>query len=73
MIVLAYGTSFALPWTYLAAGLAGAAVCTLVEAASVRLHVDDNLSIPFSMALTMWCFAKLFDAQHLPSFLSVLP
>lgn len=73
MIVVVYGVSFALPWTYFAAGLSGAVVCTVVEAASVRLHVDDNLSIPFSMALTMWGLATLFDAQHLPPFVSVLP
>ncbi|HZV12688.1 MAG TPA: SEC59/DGK1/VTE5 family protein [Candidatus Kapabacteria bacterium] len=32
----------------------GAAVATIVESASIEMHMDDNLSIPISMGLTMW-------------------
>jgi dolichol kinase len=32
----------------------GAAVATIVESASIEMRMDDNLSIPISMGLTMW-------------------
>jgi dolichol kinase len=71
LVVLTYATAFTLPWTYLVAGVVGAAVGTVIEAASVRLHVDDNLSIPFSIALSMWALAAL--GIQFPPFLEVLP
>lgn len=71
LVVAAYAGAFSLPWTYVAAGFIGAAVGTVIEAASVRLHVDDNLSIPFSIALTMWGLAAL--GTQFPPFLESLP
>ncbi|MBU3741944.1 MAG: hypothetical protein FGM24_06615 [Candidatus Kapabacteria bacterium] len=72
-VVVAYALWFDLPWTYLAAGVIGAAVGTIVEAASVRLHLDDNLSIPFSIALTMWALSAWGGSGTYPSFLEFIP
>lgn len=72
MCVVVYAMMYALPWTFLAAGIAGAAVGTVTEAASVRLRVDDNLSIPFSIAITMWLLATLFASRDLPAFLGAM-
>jgi dolichol kinase len=36
------------------AGAIGAVVGGIVEAASVRLRLDDNLSVPVSIGITMW-------------------
>lgn len=41
------------PLEYAAASI-GALVGAVVEAASVRLRLDDNLSVPVSIGLTMW-------------------
>lgn len=70
--VLVYASLYDLPWTYLVAGTIGAAVGTVTEAASVRLRVDDNLSIPFSIAVTMWAIATLFATRDLPAFLGAM-
>lgn len=72
-VLVAYSLWFDLPWTYLTAGVIGAAVGTVIEAASVRLHLDDNLSIPFSIALTMWALSAFVIHGAYPSFLEFIP
>jgi dolichol kinase len=50
------------PIEYLA-GAIGAVVGAIVEAASVRLRLDDNLSVPVSIGITMWLVLYLFQAM----------
>lgn len=67
-----YLVLYDLPWTYAFAGIAGSAVGTMAEAASVRLRVDDNISIPFSIAVVMWCVALGLDYGLFPAFLGAM-
>ncbi len=52
--VVAYGLLFNAPWTYFAVGLISAVIGAIVEGASENFIVDDNFSIPFSIAVLMW-------------------
>lgn len=71
LIVLIYGFVFSAPWTYFAAGALGAVVGGFVEAASKFLAIDDNISIPVSVALTMWCLSIIAEIINAP-FLDIL-
>lgn len=42
------------PWQLLVLGSIGTVVGGVIEAASIRLRMDDNFSIPISIGLTMW-------------------
>lgn len=69
--VTVYGLLFPLPWTYWIAGAIGAVAGAIAEAASVRLGVDDNISIPMSVASTMWAFGALATMLSQPDFASI--
>lgn len=55
-IVLFYAWLFDADMWYCVGGLLASVVSATVEASSTRLKIDDNLSIPFSFALTMMAF-----------------
>lgn len=42
------------PWQFIVIGGIGTVVGGVIEAASIRLRMDDNFSIPISIGLTMW-------------------
>lgn len=57
VIILLTGASVEL----FAIGCVGAVVGGVVEAASIRLRMDDNFSIPMSIGLTIWGLLYLLD------------
>lgn len=57
--IAVYAAVFDLPWTYLAAGAVASVVGGVVEAASIRLRLDDNISIPMSIALVLCALGAL--------------
>jgi dolichol kinase len=52
-VVVFYAIVYQLPAAYVLWGAVAAVVSSIVEAASVRLHMDDNITIPFSFAVTL--------------------
>jgi len=73
VVVVFYDVVYALPWTFLLAGAVGSVVGGIIEAGSIRLRLDDNLSIPFSIAVTMMVIAWLSQVFSLPNFLDYVP
>lgn len=60
------------PLELLAIGSIGCVVGGVVEAASIRLRMDDNFSIPMSIGLTMWALVMLLDPALRSAILSLL-
>jgi len=60
LIVVLLLVLFELNMIYLFAGIVGGAIAGLVEAASVSLRLDDNLSIPISAGIVMEIFKHFF-------------
>lgn len=54
LIVTIYGVIFSAPNTYFVFGFLAAIISGFVEAASKKLKVDDNLSIPISAGIILW-------------------
>ncbi len=54
IVILSFGIIYSAPWTFFIAGFISAVVGGLAEAISPIIKVDDNLSIPVSVALTLW-------------------
>lgn len=73
MVVAVIGSLFALPWTFWAAGCIGGTCAGIAEAAAVRTKLDDNIAIPFSMAIIMMLLEQVFLALHYPGFSSLIP
>ncbi|MDZ4746300.1 MAG: hypothetical protein SGJ05_09905 [bacterium] len=73
LVVGVYGSIYSLPWTYYLAGIIGCIVGGVVEAASTRLKVDDNLSIPFSIAVTMSVLGWIFVMMGYQDFFRAIP
>ncbi|GBD06272.1 hypothetical protein HRbin21_00057 [bacterium HR21] len=72
LTVLALGLWLGAPWSYFVAGLAGAVTGTLAEAASIRLRMDDNLSIPLSIGAIMWLVGWVAERWWQCPFLQLL-
>lgn len=70
--VVVYDVIYALPPTFVLAGCLGSLVGGIVEAASIRLRLDDNLSIPGSIALVMLGIDLLLPLFSLPTFSKAL-
>ncbi|MBU3679173.1 MAG: dolichol kinase [Candidatus Kapabacteria bacterium] len=68
-VVAFYGNLFSTPVSFLVCGILASVVAATVEASSTRLKVDDNLSIPFSFAITMVLLHHVVNAINIPSFL----
>ncbi len=62
LVVVLLGIWLQAPWSYFIAGILGAIVGTLTEAASIRFRMDDNLSIPLAIGTTMWLLGWI--AEH---------
>lgn len=71
VIVFIYYTIFALPNSYLFAGIVAAIVGGFVEAVSKVAKIDDNLSIPISVGIVMLIF-EYFYSSNGQSFLNLL-
>lgn len=72
LTVLALGLWLGAPWSYFLAGFVGAAAGTLAEAASIRLRMDDNLSIPLSIGAVMWFLGWIAERWWQTPFLQLL-
>lgn len=68
-VVLFYGRLFEAPISFFSCGAAASLVSATVEASSTRLRVDDNLSIPFSFAITMVLLHHVVQTVGFRSFL----
>lgn len=68
-VVLFYGRLFDAPISFYFSGTAASLVAASVEASSTRLKVDDNLSIPFSFAITMVLLHHVVQTVGFRSFL----
>ena len=70
LVILVYQQVFLVgPW-FLVSGFVASLVCGVVEAASTRLKLDDNISIPSSFALTMLAMNWLGQFIDMPTFLN---
>ncbi len=72
LTVGALGIWLGAPWSYFVAGFCGAAAGTVAEAASIRLRMDDNLSIPLSIGAVMWLLDWVVQRWWQSSFLHLL-
>lgn len=73
MVVGVYGAIYGMPWTFYLAGFIGSIMGGIAEAASIRLRLDDNVSVPFSIALTMCLLGWLFTSMGFPDFFGAIP
>ncbi len=73
-VVAVIGLTFRAPFEYIVLGAIGAIIGGIVEAASIRLKMDDNLSIPLSIGITMWSGAFVaLQSSHYNAVMSVIP
>jgi dolichol kinase len=72
LVVLVLGLSFQAPASYFLAGFLGAIAGTVAEAGSIRLRMDDNLSIPLSIGILMWAVGWIAERLGSASFLHLL-
>lgn len=68
-VTAVYQTIFHAGTWFLVSGAVASIVCGIIEAASIRLKLDDNISIPSSFALTMLAMNWLGRFVNMPSFL----
>lgn len=68
-VVAFYGNLFTAPISFVVCGIVASVVASTVEASSTRLKVDDNLSIPFSFAITMVLLHHVVTTVGFQSFL----
>lgn len=60
------------PWQLFLIGSVGAVVGGVIEAASIRLRMDDNFSIPISIGFTIWGLLYLLDPAVRDRILQIL-
>lgn len=65
LVITVIGFLAEMPWTYFAVSYFSAIFATVSEAASKRLRIDDNFSIPFSMGAIMWLLDYLLRSQSM--------
>jgi len=73
VVVAVYGWIYAVPASFWVAGAAASVVSAVVEAGSVRLRMDDNITIPFSFAITMLLSDWVAQLLGLSTFIHWLP
>ena len=73
IVVAVYGSIYAMPYPFWVAGAIGAVVSGIVEAGSVRLHMDDNITIPFSFAITLMLGEWIARVVGASSFIFMVP
>ncbi len=67
-VVAAMGVTYSMPWTFWLAGAVGAVAAGITEASAVRLKLDDNIAIPFSMAIAMMIVDRVVRTLGEPGF-----
>ncbi|MCS6965300.1 MAG: hypothetical protein NZ473_00830 [Candidatus Kapabacteria bacterium] len=72
IVVAVLGSFFQAPWSYFIAGCCGGIAGTVAEAGSIRLHMDDNLSIPLSIGTVMWALGWVAEQWWNTPFLHLL-
>jgi len=72
-VVIVYGIIYSLPSTYYIGGAISAVVSAIAEASSVRFRFDDNIAIPFSVAIVMLGVQWIGTSMGFPSFIYLLP
>ncbi len=72
VVVAVIGALTGAGWTFFVAGVVGSMVGAVVEAASIRLRMDDNFSIPMFTGGLMWAMALLFESLAQPGFLALM-
>lgn len=73
LTVYTIGTIYAAPLPYFAIGTFAGIIGGLVEAASIRLRMDDNLSIPLSIGFTFWLLLSFLDPATQTAILTMIP
>ncbi len=58
------GMLYELPAVYFAIGTCAAAIGAVIENVSIRLRVDDNVSIPLSIGVVMWGLALIIPSAE---------
>lgn len=71
-IVGIIGSSTGAPWTFYLAGVIGAIAGGVIEAASIKLRLDDNFSIPITIGSLMWILEIVFKNVYQQSFVNLL-
>lgn len=66
LVVIIYYFVLSAPISFLIFGCLGAVFAAFIEAASVTLKMDDNLSIPLSVGLVMWVGGIISMYYNLP-------
>jgi dolichol kinase len=61
ILVMLYGLLFGAPSSFYYVGFVAAFIGGIVEAASKKLRIDDNLTIPLSIGGIMWVGAKIAE------------
>lgn len=65
IVIGVIGACYHVPAVYFVIGTCAAAVGALAENLSIRLKMDDNVSIPLSIGAVMWGLALLFPSGEL--------
>lgn len=60
------------PWQYVVAGVVATFIGGIVEAASIRLRMDDNFSIPLSTGIVLWGMILALETSVQSSILGIL-
>ncbi|MES2765703.1 MAG: dolichol kinase [Bacteroidota bacterium] len=72
IIVAIIGVNSNAPWTFYLAGAVGAVAGGVIEAASIKLRLDDNFSIPLTVGSIMWILDIIFKNIYNISFVNLL-
>lgn len=72
LVTVVVGSIYGLPWTFWFAGAVGSVCAALVEASAVRTGLDDNIAVPFSMAIVMMIVEGVLRAMEQPAFSHLL-
>jgi dolichol kinase len=65
VVIAVIGTLYRLPAIYFAIAASAALVGALAENLSIRLKMDDNISIPLSIGVVMWLLAAVLPSGEL--------
>lgn len=66
IMIIIIGILFSAPYSFFIAGVVASIIGAFVEVYSGIIKIDDNLSIPFSVGITLWLLGIYFDWIHLP-------
>ena len=72
-VVLVYSAIYSLPSTFIIAGCIASVIGALAEASAVRLKLDDNIAIPFSVGIVMLAIDFMFTSSGEQTFRYLIP